>query len=65
LWRHGRKKLGFPLGWAAARWTCALAVHDQQLNRLLIAEHLATTKPDGALCEAGIERMNRFRQEPA
>jgi hypothetical protein len=62
-WRRGEKRLGFPLEWVASRRTCALAVHDPRLNRLLIAEHMASAPPDEAVCRAAVERMNRFQRE--
>jgi hypothetical protein len=59
LRRRGRKRLGVPLGGLAPRWTYAVAAHDRDLNRLLIAEHLTVTEPDEAVCVAAIERMNQ------
>ncbi|MFU8780972.1 MAG: hypothetical protein ACNA71_08100 [Kiritimatiellia bacterium] len=59
--RHGRKQLGMPLGWCSPRWTCALAVHDANLNRLLIAEHLSAGAADQRMCERAIVRMNQAR----
>lgn len=61
--RHGRKRLGFPLGFCAPRWTDALAVHDQRLDRLLIAEHMSTAEPDGSICQTAIVRMNASLRE--
>ncbi len=61
--RRGRKRLGFPLGGLAPRWTSALAVHDQRLNRLLIAEHMATEETDGSVCAEAIGGMNQPWQE--
>ena len=52
------KRLPSPLGWCAPRRTCALAVLDQTLNRLLIAEHMTTGEPDEALCATAVQRMN-------
>lgn len=59
LWREGRKRLNWPLGWIAPRHAAALAVHDPGLNRLLIAEHSAATAADRAICEKAIDGMNR------
>lgn len=58
LCRRGRKCLPFPLGVVWPRHTHALAVHDRTLNRLLIAEHLSATEPDGSLCRSAILGMN-------
>ncbi|MBI1337017.1 MAG: hypothetical protein GC164_08655 [Phycisphaera sp.] len=63
LWRFGRKRLGFPLGGVASRWTTALIAHDPTVNRLLIAEHLSTQEPDRGICEEAILSMNRFERE--
>jgi hypothetical protein len=56
--RLGWKRLPWPLGWAAPRATCALAVQDRQLNRLLIAEHAAAGAADPALVATAIAQMN-------
>lgn len=58
--REARKRLGFPLGLVRPRWTHALAVHDQNLNRLLIGELMTASRPDQTICERAIEDMNRF-----
>lgn len=61
--RLGRKRLGFPLGVMSPRWSCALAAHDRRLNRLLIAEHMASDQTDGVVCDAAVVRMNeRYRE---
>jgi hypothetical protein len=52
------KRLPAPLGWCAPRRTGALAVHDEALNRLLIAEHMINGAPDESLCESAIRKMN-------
>lgn len=56
--RTGWKRLAFPMGWCSPRQTCALAVHDRELNRLLIAEHMTPGLPDPDLVETAIVRMN-------
>jgi hypothetical protein len=56
---RGRKRLGFPLGWVKPRATCAVAQHDPQLNRLLIAEHQSATAADETICRTAIARMNQ------
>ena len=61
--RRGRKRLPWPLGWIAPRWTCALAAHDRRLNRLLIAEHRSAAEPDEAVAVAAVEKMNRSPRE--
>jgi hypothetical protein len=61
--RAGRKRLPWPLGGIKPRWTNALAVHDRQLNRLLIAEHSAAVQPAATICATAIERMNQPRPE--
>jgi len=58
LKREGRKRLGFPLGLVAPRWTHALAVHDEKLDRLLIAEHIAGEDAGRTICETAIASMN-------
>lgn len=58
LKREGRKRLGFPLGSVAPRWTHALAVHDQELDRLLIAERVVSSETDASVCETAITNMN-------
>jgi hypothetical protein len=62
LRRQGRRRLPWPLGGIAPRWTSALAVHDRRLNRLLIVEHTSAAETDGALCSAALAGMNRPRQ---
>lgn len=61
LRRVGWKRLPSPLGWCAPRKTCALAVHDEDLNRLLIAEHMTPGDPDQSLCDVAIQGMNAER----
>ncbi len=59
LIRRGRKRLPWPLGWAAPRWTVAASARDRELDRLLLAEY-DSPEPDGdaAVAEA-IGQMNR------
>jgi hypothetical protein len=61
--RSGRKRLGFPLGFIAPRWTDAVAVHDQSLGRLLIVEHQSVDRPDGGVCDRAVLQMNQHVQE--
>lgn len=56
--RMAWKRLPAPLGWCAPRQTCALAVHDETLNRLLIAEYMTQGEPDKSLVDTAIRRMN-------
>lgn len=56
--RTGWKKLGFPLGFARPRYSDGIAAHDESVNRLLVAEHLAARQPDGSLVEDAIAGMN-------
>ncbi|MDX1682253.1 MAG: hypothetical protein R3336_03940 [Phycisphaeraceae bacterium] len=56
--RRGRKRLPFPLGWVAARHSCAIAAHDTQRHRLLVAEHLSRHKPDESVVRDAIFQMN-------
>lgn len=56
--RRGDKRLPSPLGFASPRHTDARIIHDQALNRLLIAEHMSTNAPDGRVSEDAIARMN-------
>lgn len=63
LRRRGRKRIPVPLGGIAPRWNHALAVHDQTLNRLLIAEHNSRDVPDDAVCERAISQMNLQMRE--
>lgn len=63
LRRRGCKRLGIPLGGIMPRWNHALAVHDQTLDRLLIAEHSDSVMPDERICENAIAQMNRPLRE--
>lgn len=56
--RHGWNRLPVPLGWCAPRETRALAVHDRELNRLLVAEHMARGKAERSVCVEAVEAMN-------
>jgi hypothetical protein len=56
--RKGRKRLGVPLGWCSPRSSCAVAAHDQDLNRLLVVEHLSSHDADRSMCEAVVSKMN-------
>jgi hypothetical protein len=59
LRRTGRKRLAFPLGVIAPRHTCAVALHDKSLNRLLIAEHTASSEIDMRVCEQAVAHMSQ------
>lgn len=59
--RMAWKRLPAPLGWCAPRRTCAMAVHDQEMNRLLIAEYMTPAEPDQSLVDTAIVRMNSDR----
>ena len=61
--RRAWKRLPAPLGGCAPRRTCALAVHDADLNRLLVAEHMVVGDPPAALCAAAIDGMNAGLRE--
>ena len=56
--RHAWKRLPVPLGLCAPRRTHALAVHDAELNRLLVAEHMASARRPDVCCAAAIDGMN-------
>lgn len=62
--RRGWKRIPAPLGWYAPRSTAALGVHDQQRNRLLIAEHAARGQAQESMCCTLIDGMNRFPATP-
>ena len=47
-----------PLGVCAPRRSHSLAVHDQNLNRLLLAVHLVKGEPDESVGTRAISRMN-------
>lgn len=61
--RRGCKRLGRPLGMVNPRNTNALAVYDQSLDRLLIAEHMALGEPDADVCEQAVLKMNQQLRE--
>lgn len=63
LERRGWKRLPAPLGWCAPRRVHGLAVHDEGLKRLLIAEYLSVDEPAQAVCETAIAGMNVRREE--
>ena len=56
--RSAWKRLPAPLGWCSPRYSRALAVHDQNLNRLLIVEHMAKGDPGESVCAEAVEMMN-------
>lgn len=56
--RIGQKRLPAPLGFCSPRRTMAVAVHDADLDRLLLAEHESPHEPDEQLLAAAIGRMN-------
>lgn len=57
--RRGRKCIGFPLGFIRPLWTDACAVHDQVMDRLLIAEHLSPNDRDASVSETAVLQMNQ------
>jgi hypothetical protein len=61
--QRGLKRLGFPLWHVAPRKTHAMSIHDQSLNRLLIAEHLYVSNCDESICEQAIASMNQPLRE--
>jgi len=56
--RMAWKRLPVPMGWCTPRRTHSVAVHDGNLDRLLLAEHQAPREVDPRLCLRAIERMN-------
>jgi hypothetical protein len=56
--RQGAKRLPSPLGFCAARSTCAIAAEDKQNDRVLIAEHIVPGECSGDLVGQAIASMN-------
>jgi hypothetical protein len=62
---HGRKKLAFPLGWAAPRYHVAAAVAEEALDRLLIADHSSARDLGDRVVRKALQDMNwaKHKQE--
>lgn len=56
--RRGRKKLPFPLGFCSPRWSVAAIVHDEEMERLLIAEYDSPRENDENPLTEAIAQMN-------
>jgi len=56
--RSAWKRLPVPLGWCSPRYCRALAVHDQNLNRLLIVEHMTREDSGASICTEALAMMN-------
>ncbi len=60
----GRKRLPIPLGFCAPRVALSIAVQDQRLDRLLLAEHDAPSRSDEIMLATAVGRMNWDRLQP-
>jgi hypothetical protein len=65
LTRAGRKRFGFPFGFLAARESVAAALHDENGDRLLLAEYDAREPEKEAVIEAAMRGMNWMKDEEA
>lgn len=59
----GVKRLAFPLGRVAPRYMAGAIVHDEKLDRLLVAAHESPRDEKGYLVHAALRRMNWARTE--
>lgn len=59
LKRFGRKQIPFPFGWIRRRHCSSFIVQDEEMDRLLIAEHACTEGTDNDMLENIITGMNQ------
>ncbi len=59
----GVKRFAFPLGGVAPRHMAGAVVHDEQLDRILLAVHESPGKEEGELVYDALRRMNWARTE--
>jgi hypothetical protein len=56
--RTGRKRLPFPLGFVRPQYNTTIAAVDEQLDRLMVADHRSPDPKDLAITARAVEHMN-------
>ncbi|MBN1516337.1 hypothetical protein JXA32_07190 [Candidatus Sumerlaeota bacterium] len=65
LVRRGRRRIAWPLGWIRPREAITAALHDADVNRLLIAEYEAPREADEAVLRSTLLAMNWAMRDDA